>query len=106
MRLSLVAVGRLKSGPERDLVERYRGRIEALGRSLGIPGSKSSNCRRAARAGRATAGRRRPRRSSRKGRRPRPSSPSTSAGRSPTSEAFAERLGAWRDEGRPAASPA
>ena len=38
MRLSLLAVGRLKSGPERELVERYRQRIEGLGRSLGIAG--------------------------------------------------------------------
>ena len=32
MRLSLLAVGRLKSGPERELVERYRQRIEGRGR--------------------------------------------------------------------------
>ena len=38
MRLSLLAVGRLKSGPERELVERYRQRIDGLGRSLGEPG--------------------------------------------------------------------
>ena len=36
MRLSVVAVGRLKSGPERDLAERYRERAEALGRSGGF----------------------------------------------------------------------
>ena len=34
MRLGVVAVGRLKSGPERSLVERYRERIDALGRPL------------------------------------------------------------------------
>ncbi|WP_210485378.1 23S rRNA (pseudouridine(1915)-N(3))-methyltransferase RlmH [Microvirga antarctica] len=38
MRLSLLAVGRLKSGPERELVERYRQRIENLGRGLGMAG--------------------------------------------------------------------
>lgn len=38
MRLSLLAVGRLKSGPERELVERYRQRIDAMGRSLGLSG--------------------------------------------------------------------
>ena len=38
MRLSLLAVGRLKSGPERELVERYRQRIEGMGRSLGLAG--------------------------------------------------------------------
>lgn len=36
MRLSLIAVGRLKEGPERDLVDRYRARADALGRHLGF----------------------------------------------------------------------
>jgi 23S rRNA (pseudouridine1915-N3)-methyltransferase len=36
--MSLLAVGRLKSGPERELVERYRQRIEGLGRNLGMAG--------------------------------------------------------------------
>ena len=38
MRIQLVAVGRLKAGPERELVERYRERAGALGRSLGLSG--------------------------------------------------------------------
>ena len=38
MRLSVVAIGRLKAGPERELVERYRQRIDAIGRSLGVSG--------------------------------------------------------------------
>lgn len=36
MKLALIAVGRLKSGPERDLVERYRTRIAAGARTLGF----------------------------------------------------------------------
>ena len=36
MKLALIAVGRLKSGPERDLVERYRTRIAAGARALGL----------------------------------------------------------------------
>lgn len=36
MRLALIAVGRLKAGPERDLVERYRERADALARGLGF----------------------------------------------------------------------
>lgn len=36
MKLALVAIGRLKAGPERDLVERYRGRVGDMGRSLGL----------------------------------------------------------------------
>ena len=35
MRLVIAAVGRLKDGPERELFERYRSRLEASGRALG-----------------------------------------------------------------------
>jgi 23S rRNA (pseudouridine1915-N3)-methyltransferase len=38
MRLALIAVGRLKDGPERELCERYRERAGALGRGLGLTG--------------------------------------------------------------------
>lgn len=38
MRLAILAVGRLKAGPERELVERYVGRAGALARSLGLSG--------------------------------------------------------------------
>ena len=38
MRLSVIAVGRLKDGPERELCERYRERSLALGRGLGLAG--------------------------------------------------------------------
>ena len=37
MRVVLIAVGRMKAGPERDLLERYLLRARALGRGLGIP---------------------------------------------------------------------
>jgi len=36
MRLVVAAVGRMKSGPERDLAARYRERAAALGRKLGL----------------------------------------------------------------------
>ena len=36
MRLLLVCAGRLKTGPERDLSERYIERAAAAGRSLGF----------------------------------------------------------------------
>ena len=36
MRLVLLSVGRLKTGPERELVERYRSRIAGLHRPLGF----------------------------------------------------------------------
>ncbi|WP_294540062.1 23S rRNA (pseudouridine(1915)-N(3))-methyltransferase RlmH [uncultured Rhodoblastus sp.] len=36
MKLLLVAVGRLKAGPERELVARYAGRCVAMGRNIGF----------------------------------------------------------------------
>lgn len=39
MRLAVVAVGRLKRGPERELAERYRDRLDALVRGLGVAAS-------------------------------------------------------------------
>jgi 23S rRNA (pseudouridine1915-N3)-methyltransferase len=36
VRLVIGAVGRLKAGPERDLFERYRGRLDAFGRTLAL----------------------------------------------------------------------
>lgn len=36
MRITLAAVGRLKSGPDRDLFERYRDRFAPVGRQTGL----------------------------------------------------------------------
>jgi len=36
MRLVVVAIGRLKQGPERELAERYRERFDDIGRKLGF----------------------------------------------------------------------
>jgi 23S rRNA (pseudouridine1915-N3)-methyltransferase len=38
MRLVIIAIGRLKQGPERELAERYRERFDDLGRKLGFRG--------------------------------------------------------------------
>jgi 23S rRNA (pseudouridine1915-N3)-methyltransferase len=38
MRIIVIAVGRLKQGPERDLAERYRARLDDIGRNLGFRG--------------------------------------------------------------------
>jgi len=38
MRIDIVAVGRLKAGPERDLAARYAERFAASGRPLGLTG--------------------------------------------------------------------
>jgi 23S rRNA (pseudouridine1915-N3)-methyltransferase len=38
MRLVIIAIGRLKQGPERELAERYRKRFDEVGRKLGFRG--------------------------------------------------------------------
>jgi 23S rRNA (pseudouridine1915-N3)-methyltransferase len=38
MRLVVIAVGRLKQGPERELAERYKKRFDDIGRKLGFRG--------------------------------------------------------------------
>jgi 23S rRNA (pseudouridine1915-N3)-methyltransferase len=100
LRLSILAVGRLKNGPERDLVERYRQRVEGIGRALGVsaldmvelPESRArrEDDRRAEEAA---------------GLVERIGSSALivfdERGKSPTSEAFADRIRGWRDEGRP-----
>ena len=102
MKLAVIAVGRLKDGPERELVERYGERAKAVGRSLGfssvklleVPESRARReADRRAEEGAAILDK------------------TASAvlvafderGKVLTSEVFAERLAAWRDEGRAAA---
>lgn len=92
-------MGRLKSGPERELVERYRQRIEGMGKGLGLAGldlvelpesrARRDDDRRAEeaaalleRAGASVL------------------IVFDERGKSPTSEAFAGRIRQWRDEGR------
>jgi len=38
LRILLVAIGRLKAGPERELVQRYMTRLGGVGKSVGISG--------------------------------------------------------------------
>jgi 23S rRNA (pseudouridine1915-N3)-methyltransferase len=38
MRLVIIAIGRLKQGPERELSDRYRERFDDIGRKLGLRG--------------------------------------------------------------------
>lgn len=40
MKLDVIAVGRLKAGPERELVSRYADRLRATGRSIGLDGPR------------------------------------------------------------------
>ena len=91
----------MKSGPERELVERYRVRIETMGRGLGIAGldvvelpesrARREDDRRTEEASALLA---------RVG--PAALVAFDERGTSTTSEALAERIRRWRDEGRPA----
>ena len=103
MKISLVAVGRLKAGPERDLAERYRDRVEPLARQLGFgtfetielveDRARSESVRReaegAAILARVAGGE---------------LVVFDERGRTATSLDFAEQLGTWRDAGRPTVS--
>lgn len=40
MKLDVLAVGRLKAGPERELVQRYAERLRGLGRQIGLDGPR------------------------------------------------------------------
>jgi 23S rRNA (pseudouridine1915-N3)-methyltransferase len=103
VKLAVMAVGRLKDGPERELVERYEERAKAVGRSLGfsplnlleLPESRARrDADRRAEEGTAILDK------------------AASAvlvafderGKALTSEAFAQKLAAWRDQGRAAAN--
>lgn len=102
MRLDIVAVGRLKAGPERDLVSRYAERCVALGRGLGLSGPAMSEI--------AESAARRP--EDRKAEEARAIRARVAEGAAlvlcdeggtlPDSAAFASRIGAWRDSGKPA----
>lgn len=103
LRLLVVAVGRLKNGPERDLAARYRERAAALGRGLGVTGCDLSELPES-RARRAAD------RVAEEAEAILALVPADAAliacderGRSDwPSERIAARIGAWRDGGRPA----
>ena len=98
MRVRLVAVGRLKDGPERQLALRYRERAAGLGRGLGLSGPDVTELPEA--RARST-GERVADEAERIGREIQGASVVCLDERapSPTSRAFADRLAAWRDAG-------
>lgn len=103
MRLALIAVGRLKDGPERDLCERYLERGLALGRGLSLVGPEIVEI--AEGRGKRAEDRKREESEAILAR----LSPGLvialdERGRTLDSEAFAGRLGAARDAGTPAAT--
>jgi 23S rRNA (pseudouridine1915-N3)-methyltransferase len=86
MRLKVIAVGRLKNGPERDLVDRYQERFADMSRKLGFRGLEVHEMADEAAAIMALI----------------PDDAVTIAlderGKPLDSEGFAKRLGQWRDE--------
>lgn len=103
MKLQLLAIGKLKSGPERELCARYQERSQALARGLGLSGPDlvelaESRARRpedrkaeemAAITARLTAG---------------PLILLDERGKPQGSEAIAAQIASWRDAGQPAAT--
>ena len=104
MRVVIAAIGRMKQGPERELVARYLDRAVTTGKAIGLTGfditelpeSRSTNAatRKADEAKALTA-----------------ALPAGSIrialdehGKTLTSEAFATRIANWRDSGKPALS--
>lgn len=103
MRIAIAAVGRMKAGPEREMVARYLDRATAGGRTMGLSGfdvieltesrAGSSPARKVEEAKALTA-----------------ALPDgvvvalDERGKAIGSEAFAKLVGRWRDDGRPAAS--
>jgi len=103
MRIAIGAIGRMKAGPERDLVARYLDRAGASGKSLGLSGFDVLESTES-RAGSAAA------RKAEEAKALRALLPEgivvvlDERGKSMDSEAFARRLARWRDDSRPALS--
>ena len=103
MRVGIIAVGRMKQGPERELVARYLDRAIATGRPLGLTGFSVTELAES-RAGSAAS------RKAEEIRAIRQHLPGHVAialdehGKTVGSEDFAQRLVRWRDDGKPALS--
>jgi len=102
MKLGIVAVGRLKDGPERDLVERYRGRVGAMAASLGCSGLDIAELPEG--RGRREDERRAEEAAAIRARLGRAVIVFDERGRAMGSDAFAAKLRDWRDGGRPSLS--
>jgi 23S rRNA (pseudouridine1915-N3)-methyltransferase len=100
MRVVIAAVGRLKAGPERELAERYRDRAAKIGRPLGLRDIEIVEVRES----RARDAERRVTEESIALANLMPEGTAVAVldpgGENLSSEAFAARLGAWRDDGR------
>ncbi len=103
MRITIAAIGRMKQGPERELVSRYLDRARATGKPLALTGFDVLEFSES-RAGSAEA------RKDEEARTLIAALPEgvrvvlDEHGKSISSQAFATQLGRWRDDGRPAVS--
>ena len=103
MRMTIAAVGRMKSGPERDLVARYLERATSGGKPLALTGFDVIELTES-RAGSAAS------RKADEAKGLRSALPEgivvalDERGKGIGSEAFATQIGRWRDDGRPAIS--
>ncbi|MDR3475938.1 MAG: 23S rRNA (pseudouridine(1915)-N(3))-methyltransferase RlmH [Devosia sp.] len=102
MRISIHAVGRMKQGPERELVARYLDRAVATGRPLGLTGFEVTELTES-RAGSPQSRKADEARALRAGY---PDGAITVAldehGKSISSDALAKLVARWRDDGKPA----
>ncbi len=102
MRITVLAVGRMKQGPERELVARYLDRAVAGGKALGLTGFTTTELPES-RAGSASA------RKAEEARAIRGQLPDNGItivlderGKTLSSDEFAKRLARWRDDGKQA----
>jgi 23S rRNA (pseudouridine1915-N3)-methyltransferase len=104
MRISIAAVGRMKNGPERELVARYLERAQGSGKPLALTGFDVSELNES-RAGSAAS------RKSEEAKGLRAALPEGGVlvalderGKAINSESFAKQIGRWRDDGRSSVS--
>lgn len=102
MRIGIAAIGRMKAGPERELVARYLDRARATGKPVGLPGFDITEYPES----RAASPSRRKLEEARALEQALPEKSLIVAldetGKTTTSQTFAGWIGDWRDAGRPA----
>ena len=103
MRILIAAIGRMKQGPERELVARYLERAAGTGRPLALTGFDVVEFPES--RGQSVRDRRTKEARSLRGATPDGITVALDEhGKSVGSEAFADQLARWRDDGRPAAT--
>jgi len=102
MRIAVIAVGRMKAGPERELVSRYLERAAAGGKALGLSGFAVAELTESRASGSAA-------RKADEAKAIKAALPGNALvvalderGKALTSESLTQRIGTWRDAGKPA----